>query len=545
MTTFEIFNVLPIEIPTLKKVNILLVPSNNIKKTIKLNLFVSSSALLIDLGVYIRQYISSGFENFRIILVNYSTKNAKFVKMSENIFNTAKKGILLVQEISDTYEEEDNMEENNENEKENENNEEYSAEMGEDFPFITSIKYKDFEDLGGIIDTDFKSYPRVFVMGPFTKVRGLRIKIFGYLAKYYPLPESTINFLKKKFPNNEYLSLKEISDNYSKNRIEIDEIELNEIYYKQYNLIFDEPLKNDINEYLKNFPFKCYLTSMKGEGDRLFFSSNNTENQKEFKDSQKITDIIKLIRKKYKLILYITKKEYIQPFNEIASILSTKDNTDNKTPTLTDSLIHFSLHEKLEKENEYFCPNCKRNVNAYHKSDIFYMPPYLIISIKRFVRNYLSKTKVQLLKKNDSLNYNIDYIDFDKFVSGPKNPKNVYTLYAVNQHSGSNEGGHYCSACKNFGKWYMYDDHAVFPCDDDMLCVPEGYLLFYRRVKDHKKCMDSQKRQNIYFDYYKNKDKDKDNKEKDKEDDKDNKIKEDVKEVDEESEGEENEDDEE
>ena len=74
-TTFEVFNVLPIEIPTLKKVNILLVPSNNIKKTIKLNIFISVSTLFIDLGVYLRQYISTGFDNFRIILVNYTTIN--------------------------------------------------------------------------------------------------------------------------------------------------------------------------------------------------------------------------------------------------------------------------------------------------------------------------------------------------------------------------------------------------------------------------------------------------------------------------------------
>ena len=77
-------------------------------------------------------------------------------------------------------------------------------------------------------------------MGPYTKIRGLRIKLFGYLTKYYPLPESIINFLKKKFPNSEYLSLNEISNNYLKNNIEIDEIELNEIYYKQYSLIFNE-----------------------------------------------------------------------------------------------------------------------------------------------------------------------------------------------------------------------------------------------------------------------------------------------------------------
>ena len=47
----------------------------------------------------------------------------------------------------------------------------------------------------------------------------------------------------------------------------------------------------------------------------------------------------------------------------------------------------------------------------------------------------------------------------------------------------------------------MFDDHAVFPCDDDMICVPEGYILFYRKVKDYKK-VEKQKNKNIYFDYY-------------------------------------------
>ena len=34
VTSFEVFNILPLEIPILKKISVLLVPSNNIKKTI-------------------------------------------------------------------------------------------------------------------------------------------------------------------------------------------------------------------------------------------------------------------------------------------------------------------------------------------------------------------------------------------------------------------------------------------------------------------------------------------------------------------------------
>ena len=47
----------------------------------------------------------------------------------------------------------------------------------------------------------------------------------------------------------------------------------------------------------------------------------------------------------------------------------------------------------------------------------------------------------------------------------------------------------------------MFDDHAVFPCDDDMICVPEGYILFYRKAKDNKK-IEKQSNKNIFLEFY-------------------------------------------
>ena len=41
----------------------------------------------------------------------------------------------------------------------------------------------------------------------------------------------------------------------------------------------DDSIKKDIETYLNNFPFKCYLISPNGENDKLFFSNNNNDNQ--------------------------------------------------------------------------------------------------------------------------------------------------------------------------------------------------------------------------------------------------------------------------
>ena len=532
---FETFSVLSLEIPNLKKINVLLVPSNNIKNNIEIDLFVSDQALFIDIGIYLKQYISSGFDNLRVLVYNYNNSSVKFVKMSENIFNASKKGMIVIYEISDyisnsdeinqenslnSNDEEENNNNNeiqNENNNNNDNNNNYYYDY---FPFITLIKFKNFdEEKDKHLDNHFRSFPRVFPINSYNKIKNFRSKILGYLRKYYPLPNDLKTILNDNYDN--------IIDNYNLKNIDIDEIELNNIYLKEYNLLFNEnyqkklnindDIKNSIKNYLDNFPFKIFLVSNKENNeDKLFFSSNFEEYSKEFKDIDSIDKIINFIRNGYKLVLYITNKDLIDNFNEIIRISfnnnsnnnnekendnneennnedneeeNTNNNNENeieKTPTLSDILIHFSLHEKLDKDNEWFCPNCKKLVNAYKKLDLFYLPRILMLSIKRYERIYLSKTKVQLLKKNNFVLFPISNLNLDKFVLGPKIPNNIYDLYSVNQHSGSNEGGHYATAAKNFGKWYMFDDQAVFDCDDDMICTTEGYLLFYRRKSEVK-----------------------------------------------------------
>ena len=473
-TNFEVFNILLLEIPNLKKINILLIPSNNIKTNIQISLFISDSALFIDIGIYIKQFINSGFDNFRVLLFNYNNSSVKFVKMSENIYNASKKGMIILYEISDS------ISDDNEN-VENENEE---IIPGDYFPFISVFRYRDFNDNDNIPNNHFISFPRVFPINSFGKIKALRIRIFGFLSNYYPLP---------KFLQNEINEIEQIKKSYMDKDIEPNDYELFNIYQQIYTKIFknkDNENENEIKEYLENFPFKIYLCSSKEEKeDKLFLSNNYEESQKEFQDNNPIKKLIELIRIGYKIVIYITNKEIINNFNEITIIEEDESKEEEKIPNITDLLIHFSLHEKMDKENEWYCPNCKKLSNSYKKLDLFYVPKYLIISLKRYNRIYLSKNKVQLTKKNELINFPITNLNLDNFILGPKIPKNNFDLFAVSQHSGSNEGGHYASACKNLGGWYMFDDAACFKCDDDMICTPEGYILFYKKKSEKKKIL--------------------------------------------------------
>ena len=52
--------------------------------------------------------------------------------------------------------------------------------------------------------------------------------------------------------------------------------------------------------------------------------------------------------------------------------------------TLEDCFELFTEQEELTDENSWFCPNCRKQTNAYKKLCISEVPPILIIHLKRF-----------------------------------------------------------------------------------------------------------------------------------------------------------------
>jgi ubiquitin C-terminal hydrolase len=63
----------------------------------------------------------------------------------------------------------------------------------------------------------------------------------------------------------------------------------------------------------------------------------------------------------------------------------------------------------------------------------------------------------------------------------------IYDLYAISDHSGSCNSGHYIAYCKNSinGLWYGFNDDKVFHVPDADLekeiITKNAYILFYVR----------------------------------------------------------------
>jgi ubiquitin C-terminal hydrolase len=139
----------------------------------------------------------------------------------------------------------------------------------------------------------------------------------------------------------------------------------------------------------------------------------------------------------------------------------------------------FERLEKLEENNEWYCPKCKNHQRALKKIEIYKSPHFLIIHLKRF-RNH---------SKIDSLvDFPIEGLDISEYViSKDDGLPLVYDLFAIANHYGSLGGGHYVAYAKNEQEknWYCFNDSSVSRIEEEQLVSPSAYVLFYRRRDLH------------------------------------------------------------
>ena len=117
------------------------------------------------------------------------------------------------------------------------------------------------------------------------------------------------------------------------------------------------------------------------------------------------------------------------------------DNKLNESVEISECFNLFSRKEKLDEFNTSYCSNCKDHVEGIKKMDIFRLPKILIIHFKRFKqKGYFSS------KNNKLVEFPIEGLDMQSFCL---NGGGIYDLYAVSNHYGSLEGGHYTAYAKS------------------------------------------------------------------------------------------------
>ncbi|XP_069762623.1 ubiquitin carboxyl-terminal hydrolase 31 [Narcine bancroftii] len=171
-----------------------------------------------------------------------------------------------------------------------------------------------------------------------------------------------------------------------------------------------------------------------------------------------------------------------------------------QTYTLSQCFHLYTKEEQLAPDDAWRCPHCKQLQQGSIKLSLWTLPDVLIIHLKRFKQEGDKRTKLQNLVKfpltgldmtphvvkrsQSSWSLPSHWSPWRRPYGLGRDPEDyLYDLYAVCNHHGTMQGGHYTAFCKNSvdGLWYCFDDSDVQQLLDEDVCKQTAYILFYQR----------------------------------------------------------------
>ncbi|XP_075686482.1 ubiquitin carboxyl-terminal hydrolase 31 [Rhinoderma darwinii] len=160
----------------------------------------------------------------------------------------------------------------------------------------------------------------------------------------------------------------------------------------------------------------------------------------------------------------------------------------------------YTKEEQLAPGNAWRCPHCKQLQQGSIKLSLWTLPDVLILHLKRFRQDGDRRLKLQNIvrfplvgldmtphvvkRSQSSWSLPSHWSPWRRPYGLGRDPEDfIYDLYAVCNHHGTMQGGHYTAYCKNSvdGMWYCFDDSDVQPLAEDEVCKPTAYILFYQR----------------------------------------------------------------
>ena len=476
-----------------KEIDVYFVYQDLKKKILFFNIQIHHKMSIRNFKEKIDYMLRCGINNFELYLLKDNIPFLIDENKEETIYDLLKKDTIYLNEIPNNVFEEENKETNenynliinnhkilyerekefDEGKKDNFNHKEYYFDKNKFircvfFNFSYLIENLDEEEKNNYTSKDMIYFPKVF----YFNIEWNNLEIFNYLIEYF-------RFIYDENNNENYKEL-------YFNQYEINSYKINEI--SNFELTFS------IHEKI-NYPFIIfYFNSSKiyeeinieNEKEELMVVSENNFSIKEeiekikenLLENEKISDYqlnFKLVWSinYLKKIEEISEQEKIENEEEKKNIFYEKNEAELN---LLDLLENFGKKEKLTEENKWFCPKCKKEQLAEKKIEIFTIPEILILHLKRFKNN---------LKLGNLVNFPIENLDMEKYIiyNEKKVNNNLYDLFAVANHYGGLNGGHYISYCKNFlnNKWFEFNDSFISEIHQKKIVSSSAYLLFYKR----------------------------------------------------------------
>uniref|UniRef100_A0A8P0PG01 ubiquitinyl hydrolase 1 n=1 Tax=Canis lupus familiaris TaxID=9615 RepID=A0A8P0PG01_CANLF len=193
-----------------------------------------------------------------------------------------------------------------------------------------------------------------------------------------------------------------------------------------------------------------------------------------------------------------TEDEYIPDAESVR--LQRERHHQPQTCTLSQCFQLYTKEERLAPDDAWRCPHCKQLQQGSITLSLWTLPDVLIIHLKRFRQEGDRRMKLQNMVKfpltgldmtphvvkrsQSSWSLPSHWSPWRRPYGLGRDPEDyVYDLYAVCNHHGTMQGGHYTAYCKNSvdGLWYCFDDSDVQQLSEDEVCTQTAYILFYQR----------------------------------------------------------------
>ncbi|KAF9262427.1 cysteine proteinase [Marasmius fiardii PR-910] len=179
----------------------------------------------------------------------------------------------------------------------------------------------------------------------------------------------------------------------------------------------------------------------------------------------------------------------VDPMFDINLELKDKGN-DGESTTLMACLRRYTQPERLGNK-EYSCDKCRKATHdASKRLTIRQLPPVLTFQLKRFEHKTSEKSASarkldSVIRFPASLNMMpfITYSDKDNFAAAGPEALYEYDLFAVINHEGHMNNGHYTTFARFQDEWYRFDDDKITHSTLGDCLKSSAYMCFY--VKRH------------------------------------------------------------
>ncbi|KAM5289474.1 ubiquitin carboxyl-terminal hydrolase 27 [Glossophaga mutica] len=167
------------------------------------------------------------------------------------------------------------------------------------------------------------------------------------------------------------------------------------------------------------------------------------------------------------------------------------------TTTLTDCLRRFTRPEHLGSSAKIKCGSCQSYQESTKQLTMNKLPVVACFHFKRFEHSAKQRRKITTY-----ISFPLE-LDMTPFMASSKesrmngqlqlptssgNDENKYSLFAVVNHQGTLESGHYTSFIRHHkDQWFKCDDAVITKASIKDVLDSEGYLLFYhKQVLEHE-----------------------------------------------------------